>query len=105
MSGVISDVVGMMIGLGPVVAALLWCDLNDRFRHRADRVGAEIRATVNRVLGGESMLAVRVQPAMVWRPGRVHLSAPGGYELLIASVSGAVVNRLPHNYELVVHRG
>lgn len=105
MSDVINDVVGMMIGLGPVVAALLWCDLNDRFRHRADRVGAEIRATANRVLGGESMLAVRVQPAMVWRPGRVHLSAPGGYEFLIASVSGAVVNRLPPNYELVVHRG
>ena len=26
-------------------------------------------------------------------------------EFLIASVSGAVINRLPHNYELVVHRG
>ncbi len=105
MSDVINDVVGVMIGLGPVVAALLWCDLNDRFRHRANRVGAEIRATANRVLGGESMLAVRVQPAMAWRPGRVHLSAPGGYEFLIASVSGAIINRLPHHYELGVPRG
>ena len=105
MSDVINDVVGVMIGLGPVVFALLWCELNDRFRHRANRVGAEIRATANRVLGGESMLAVRVQPAMGWRPGRVHLSTPAGYEFLIASVSGAVINRLPHNYELVVHRG
>jgi hypothetical protein len=104
-SDVINDVVGMLIGLGPIVAALVWCDLNDRFRHRANRVGAEIRATANRVLGGESMLAVHVQPAMGWRPGRVHLSTPGGYEFLIASVSGAVINRLPHNYELVVHRG
>lgn len=103
--GTINDVVGMLIGLGPVVAALLWRDLNDRFLHRANRVGAEIRATANRALGGESMLAVRVQPAMAWRPGRVHLSTPGGYEFLIASVSGAVINRLPHNYELVVHRG
>ena len=105
MSNVINDVLGVMIGLGPVVAALLWCDLSDRFLHRANRVGAEIRATANRVLGGESMLAVRVQPAIAWRPGRVHLSTPGGYEFLIASVSGAVINRLPHNYELVVHRG
>jgi hypothetical protein len=104
-SDVINDVVGMLIGLGPIVAALVWCDLNDRFRHRANRVGAEMRATANRVLGGESMLAVHVQPAMAWRPGRVHLSIPGGYEFLIASVSGAVINRLPHNYELVVHRG
>ena len=105
MSDVINDVVGVLIGLGPIVAALVWCDLNDRFRHRANRVAAEMRATANRVLGGESMLAVHVQPAMAWRPGRVHLSTPGGYEFLIASVSGAVINRLPHNYELVVHRG
>ena len=52
MSDVINDVMGVVIGLGPVVAALLWCNLNDRLRHRANRVGAEIRATANRVLGG-----------------------------------------------------
>jgi len=86
-SDVINDVVGMLIGLGPIVAALVWCDLNDRFRHRANRVGAEIRATANRVLGGESMLAVHVEPAMAWRPGRVHLSTPGGYEFLIAKTT------------------
>jgi hypothetical protein len=74
-SDVINDVVGMLIGLGPVGAALLWCDLQDRFRHRANRVGADIRATANRVLGSESMLAVRVQPAIAWRPGRMHLSS------------------------------
>jgi hypothetical protein len=99
-----NDVVGMLIGLGPVAAALLWGDLHDRLRHRANRVGADIRATANRVLGGESLLAVRVQPALAWRPGRVHLSTPGGYEFLIASVSNAILDRLPHNYELVVHR-
>ena len=105
MNEVINDVVGTLIGLGPLVVALVWCDLHDRLRHRANRVGAEIRATAHRVLGGESMLAVRVQPATAWRPGRVHLSTPDGYEFLIASVSGAVIDRLPHNYELVVHRG
>ena len=65
---------------------------------------AAVRAAANRVLGGESMLAVRVQPALAWRPGRVHLSTPGGYEFLIPSVSSAVIGRLPRNYELVVHR-
>lgn len=46
-----------------------------------------------------------IKPATAWRPGRVYLSTPDGYEFLIASVSGAVIDRLPHNYELVVHRG
>ncbi len=39
MSDVINDVVGMLIGLGPVGAALLWCDLQDRFRHRGRSPG------------------------------------------------------------------
>jgi hypothetical protein len=101
---VTNDAVGLLIGLGHIVAALVWSNLHDRLGNRANRVGADIRATANRVLGGESVLAVRVQPALAWRPGRVHLSAPGGYEFLIANVSGAVIDRLPHKYELVVHR-
>lgn len=99
-----SDVFGLLIGLGPIVAVLVWSSLHDRFRSRANGVRADISATANRVLGGESVLAVRVEPAIAWRPGRVHLSAPGGYEFLIASVTGAVIRRLPDNYELVVHR-
>ena len=99
-----NDVLGVMIGLGPIVAVLVWSNLRDRTRHRANGVRADISATANRVLGGESVLAVRVEPAIAWRPGRVHLSAPSGYEFLIWSVSGAVINRLPRNYELVVHR-
>jgi len=53
---------------------------------------------------GESVLSVHVEPRGAWRTGRVHLSAPGGYEFLIASVSGAVIARLPAHYELVVDR-
>jgi len=97
-----NDLLGVLIGLGPIVAALGWTSLQDRLRDRANCVRAEISATANRVLGGESVVAVRVEPAIGWRPGRVHLSAPGGYERLIASVSGAAINRLPRNYELVV---
>lgn len=99
-----NDVVGVLIGLGPIVAALAWTRLQDRLRNRANRVRAEVSATANRVLGGESVVAVQVEPAIGWRPGRVHLSTPGGYEFLIASVSSAVISRLPRNYELVVHR-
>ena len=99
-----NDVLGVLIGLGPIVAALVWINRRDRFRNQANRVRADISATANRVLGGESVLGVRVEPAIAWRPGRVHLSAPGGYEFLIWSVAGAVINRLPRNYELVVHR-
>ena len=65
---------------------------------------ADINAAANRVLGGESVLSVRVEPRVPWRAGRVHLSAPGGYESLIASVSDAVIARLPDHYELVAHR-
>ena len=65
---------------------------------------ADISAAANRALGGESVLSVRVEPRGPWRAGRVHLSAPGGYEFLIASVSGVVISRLPDRYELVVHR-
>jgi hypothetical protein len=102
---IVSDVLGMLIGVGPIVAALLWSGRRDRLRQRANRVRAEINAAANGVLGGESVLSVRVEPRGPWRAGRVHLSAPGGYEFLIASVSGAVIARLPARYELVVHRG
>ena len=95
-----SDIVGVLIGIGPVVGALLWSGRQDRLRRRADHVRAS--AAANGVLGGESVLSVHVEPRVAWRSGRVHISAPGGYEFLIASVSGAVIARLPAHYELVV---
>jgi hypothetical protein len=97
----VNDVLGVLIGVGPVVVALLWSERQDRLRHRANRVRADICAAANRALGGESVLSVRVEPRGPWRAGRVH---PGGYEFLIASVSGVVISRLPDRYELVVHR-
>ena len=58
---------------------------------------------MNRKLGGESLVAVRVEPGWGWRLGRVHLSAPRSYDDLIPQVSGAVLREMPINYELVVH--
>ena len=100
----INDLTGLCIGIGPMLAVLFWCNLRDRRRDRANEVRADISAAANRALGGESMLAVEVEPAKGWRRGRVHLRTPGGYESLIAKVSGAVIQRLPNEYELVVHR-
>lgn len=86
----------------PVLLPLIWRNLRDRQRERADSIRADIGAVVNRVIGGESMIAVRVEPSIRWRPGRVLLSVPGGYEFLIAAVARTVIERLPSDYELVV---
>jgi Universal stress protein family len=102
---IVSDLTGLFLGLAPVLALLLWCEVRDRRRDQADVVRAEIRAATNHVLGGETMLSVQVEPALRWRRGRVHLSVPGGYESLIARVSRTVIERLPNRYELVIHRG
>src|SRR6202048_873042 len=87
----VNDIVGVLIGIGPVVGALLWSGRQDRLRRRADHVRAGISAAANRVVGGEAGLAGHVEPRVAWRAGRVHIRAPGGYEFLIASVSGAVI--------------
>jgi nucleotide-binding universal stress UspA family protein len=102
---IVSDLTGLFLGLSPFLALLLWCEVRDRRRDRADVVRAEIHAATNHVLGGETMLSVQVEPALRWRRGRVHLSVPGGYESLIARVSRTVSERLPQRYELVIHRG
>ena len=99
-----SDLTGLFLGLSPFLALLLWCEVRDRRRDRADVVRAEIHAATNHALGGETMLSIQVEPALRWRRGRVHLSVPGGYESLIARVSRTVVERLPNRYELVIHR-
>lgn len=78
---------------------------SDRRRARAERLGAEIRAAVNRRLRGESLLAIQVEPAGLWRPGRVVLDAPSGYADLAETAWPAVAPRVPEDYELVVKPG
>ncbi len=78
---------------------------NDRRRARADGIGAEIRAAVNRRLHGESLLAVQVTPTGLWHPGRVVLDAPSGYEALTETAWPVVVGRVPEDYELVLKPG
>ena len=58
---------------------------------------------MNRVLGGESLVAVRVEPAWAAASGECICRRPAAYEGLIAQVSGAVLQAMPAHYELVVH--
>ena len=99
-----NDLTGLLIGIAPVLTALAWCNLRDRRIDLASKVvRAHMSATTNKALGGESLVAIRVEPALGRRLGRVHLSAPRTYEDLIAQVSGAVLRAMPADYELLVH--
>jgi hypothetical protein len=84
--------------LGPLV----WRIWLDRRHAAADMIGADIRAAINRRLGGESFVAVRVAARSLWRPGRVVLSVPSGHESLVETAWLAVARRVPAGYELVV---
>lgn len=90
-----------LLFLGP----LFWRIWLDRKQAEADAIGADIRAAVNRRLGGESLLAVRVRARSLWSPGRILLSVPSGYEWLVEAAWPAVARPLPPGYELVVVTG
>jgi len=90
----------LMLGVfvGPLIARLVF----DRRIDRANAIAADIRSIVRRRLGGESMVSVQVDAAGMWTPGRVRLSAPSGYQALIAQVWPVVVKHVPDGYDLVV---
>ena len=87
--------------LGPVLVRI-WLD---RRQAEADVIGADVRSAINRRLHGESFVAVHVVARSFWRPGRVLLSVPPGYESLIEAAWSGVVRRLPPGYELVLSAG
>jgi hypothetical protein len=89
----------------PVIALLVWLQRSDRRRIEAGQLRADIHHAANRALGGESLLAIRVDHPTPWRRGHVHLSAPLGYEWLVGDVSPAVLSRLPDRYDMVIHCG
>jgi hypothetical protein len=96
-----TDLMGMVIAIAPIVAALAWCNVRDRRRDQADGVRADINAVVTRALGGESLVAIEVAPPTRWRAGQIRLGVPGGYDPLLACASEAVLQRMPPDYELV----
>jgi len=87
---------------GLVVAPLLVAEWRERRAERALELRAVIDAVVRRDLGGESFLSVTVEPKAPWRPGRVVLSTPSGYEWLITQVWALVLREVPEDYEVIV---
>jgi hypothetical protein len=85
-----------------VLAPIAWRVVHDRREARALAVSADIRHAVNRALGGESLVSVEVEPATVWRSGRVVLSIPTDWRWLLGVIWAKVLARLPARYELVV---
>ena len=88
-----------------VVGPIVWSTWRDRVRERGLAIRAEVQSVINRALGGESLVAIEVVPAMAWRRGRVVLFVPADWRWVIDSVSMRVLDRLPGNYELVVRSG
>ncbi len=92
----------VMLTSALIFGPLGWRVWADRKRARADSIVAGIRWAVNHRLNGESLLSVQVTPDALWRPGRVVLSAPSGYEWLVERVWPVVMERVPAGYDLVV---
>src|SRR5262245_6894389 len=101
MMAIVSLLLMSALFLGPVV----WRIWLDRRQEEADVVGADIRSAINRRLHGESFVAVQVVARSFWRPGRILLSVPPGYESLVEAAWSGIVRRLPAGYELVLAAG
>lgn len=101
----LSDIVGLVLTMAPVLGLLTWRERADRRQEAADIVRADIHAGMTRALDGESLVAVRVESPTRWRPGQVRLSSPGGYESLIGEASSAAIDRLPAGYYVTLECG
>ena len=66
-----SEILTVIFGTAPVILALVWRNATDRRRDRAETVGAGVRSTLARALGGESLITVDVEPPTPWTRGRV----------------------------------
>jgi len=89
-------IVGLVFGL------LAWRVVRDHAQERALAVRAEVQSAVNRALDGESLLAVQVEPASAFHPGRVVLTTPTGYEWLVHEAWNPVIEHAPSDYEVVL---
>jgi hypothetical protein len=87
---------------GLILAPLLWRQRDDRRTDSAQTLRALTRSALFRALGGESLVAVDVEPPSLWRPGRVVLSAPADWTGLLEPAWASVAAHVPAGYELVV---
>jgi hypothetical protein len=98
----VSGLIGIMLLAGLVGGPLLWRVRQDRRAERAQTIRAQALAALFRAFGGDSFVAVQVEPPSWWRPGRVVLSAPADWQRLLEPHWGAVAAQVPDDYELVV---
>ncbi|HEX7787656.1 MAG TPA: hypothetical protein VF653_15670 [Methylomirabilota bacterium] len=97
--------VATSIALVLVVGPLAWRVLRDRREETALSTRAYVQSLVDRKLGGESFVFVRVTPRGLWSQGQVVVSVPGGWEWMLEEVWPVLMARVPRGYELVVRRG
>lgn len=98
----VEAVIVAVLVLGMIVGPLGWRVWHDRAEARALGVRADVHAAATRVLGGESLLSIDVQPPLPWRRGRIVLTAPRRWEWLVAAVVKPALERTPADYDLVV---
>ena len=101
----LSDLVGFVMVLTPILGLLAWRRAMDARALAAGVVRADIHAGVRRALGGETFLAVDVLAPALWRRGRVRLWAPSNYEGLIGAAAPTVFDRLPAHYDVIIRCG
>ena len=94
--------VGLLV-LGVVAGPLALALWLDRRREQADIVAAGARAAVRQRLEGDAFVTVDVTAPTPWAAGRVVLGAPAGYGWMVERSWPAVAQRVPADYELVVH--
>lgn len=87
-----------------VLGPLAWRAVHDRRQARAIAVSADVRHAIDRELGGESLIAVQVEPDTIWRSGRVVLSIPADWRWLMKATWERVLATTPTGYELVVQQ-
>lgn len=100
---VMEAVFGGLLVLGLVAGPLALSVWLDRRREQADVVAAGARAAVRQRLEGDAFVTVDVTAPTPWAPGRVVLAAPAGYGWMVERSWAAVAQRVPADYELVVH--
>ena len=98
--------VGIFVGLLVLAVVAVPLALSvwlDRRREQADVIAAAARSAVRQRLGGDAFVTVDVTAPTPWALGRVVLATPAGYGWMVERSWAAVAQRVPADYELVVH--
>ena len=98
----VSELLVFVVMAGLVLGPLLWRAHEDRRQARALAIRADLHATLFRALGGDSLVAVEVEPPALGRAGRVVLSAPADWAWLLEPAWASVAAHVPSGYEIVV---